>query len=338
MSTGKPLLEVEDLKVHFPVRNEALFGRSRWLKAVDGVSFTINERETLGIVGESGCGKSTLGRTLLRLIPATAGAVRFEGRDILRLGNKAMRGIRRDMQMIFQDPIASLDPRMTVGNIIDEPLTSLFPDMRRPERLERIRDVMQRVGLLPNQINRYAHEFSGGQAQRIGIARALVVRPRLLVCDEPVSSLDVSIKSQVINLLQDMQQEFGLSLLFIAHDLASVRHIASQVVVLYLGHVMEISDRDNIYRKPRHPYTQMLIAAVPVPNPRIARKRKLEVVRGELPSPLDPPSGCPFRTRCPFAIARCKSEYPALRRVGNSQVACHRANETLDLQVVSTGV
>lgn len=338
MNTCKPLLEVEDLKVHFPVRNEALFGRPRWLKAVDGVSFTVGARETLGIVGESGCGKSTLGRALLRLIPATAGAVRFEGRDILQLGSKAMRGIRRDMQMIFQDPIASLDPRMTIGNIIDEPLATLFPDLKRSERRERIRDIMQRVGLLPNQINRYAHEFSGGQAQRIGIARALVVRPRLVVCDEPVSSLDVSIKSQVINLLQDMQEEFGLSLLFIAHDLASVRHIARQIVVLYLGHVMEISDRDSIYNRPRHPYTQMLIAAVPVPNPKVARQRKLEVVRGELPSPLDPPSGCPFRTRCPFAIARCRMEYPSLRQVGNSQVACHRADETLDLQAASTGV
>ncbi|MGH8274091.1 MAG: ABC transporter ATP-binding protein [Gammaproteobacteria bacterium] len=325
--TGKTLLRVRDLKVHFPVASESLFGEKRWLKAVDGVSFELDEHETLGIVGESGCGKSTLARALLRLVPLAGGEVEFAGRNLATLEDKAMRAARRDIQMIFQDPLASLDPRMTVGKIIDEPLATLFPKMRRGERTRRVRAMMERVGLLPNQINRYAHEFSGGQAQRIGIARALVVEPTLVVCDEPVSALDVSIKSQVINLLQDLQRELGLSLIFIAHDLGSVRHISRRVVVLYLGKVMEIADSTALYNNPRHPYTQMLIAAAPIADPGIARQRDLKVVRGELPSPLAPPSGCPFRTRCTYAIERCAQEGPALREVGASRVACHRADE-----------
>lgn len=324
---GKALLRVRDLKVYFPVASERLFGEKRWLKAVDGVSFELDEHETLGIVGESGCGKSTLARALLRLVPLAGGEVDFKGRDLAALKDKEMRGIRRDLQMIFQDPLASLDPRMTVGKIIDEPLATLFPNMHRSERRRRVRVVMERVGLLPSQINRYAHEFSGGQAQRIGIARALVVEPALIVCDEPVSALDVSIKSQVINLLQDLQHELGLSLIFIAHDLGSVRHISRRVVVLYLGKVMEIADSAALYTNPRHPYTQMLIAAAPIADPGIARRRDLGVVRGELPSPLAPPSGCPFRTRCMYAIERCAQEQPALREVGASRVACHRADE-----------
>jgi len=321
------VLRVSGLRVHFPVASKRLFGEKRWLKAVDGVSFEVGAHETLGIVGESGCGKSTLARALVRLVPLAGGAIEFGGRDLAPLSDKAMRAVRRDVQMIFQDPLASLDPRMTVGNIIDEPLKTLFPDMPKGERAKRVRATMQRVGLLPNQINRYAHEFSGGQAQRIGIARALVVEPKLVVCDEPVSALDVSIKSQVINLLQNLQEELGLSLIFIAHDLGSVRHISDRIVVLYLGRVMEIADRDAIYERARHPYTQMLIAAVPIPDPEIARRRRLEVVRGELPSPLDPPSGCPFRTRCAYAVERCAREQPALRRVGASLVACHRADD-----------
>lgn len=336
MNAGK-LLQVEALKVYFPVRSERLFAKTRWLKAVDGVSFEVAERETLGIVGESGCGKSTLGRALLRLVPVAGGRIMFDGHDLLALNEKAMRPLRRQLQIIFQDPLASLDPRMTVGNIIDEPLSSLLPNLRRSERLKRIRESMRRVGLLPNQINRYAHEFSGGQAQRIGIARALVVEPRLMVCDEPVSSLDVSIKSQVINLLQDLQAEFGLSLVFIAHDLASVRHIAERVVVLYLGRVMEVADRDSIYLAPRHPYTRMLIAAVPILDPTVRQKSKLDVVRGELPSPLDPPTGCPFRTRCLYTIERCAAERPELRPVGKSQVACHRAEEISTLSRENNG-
>ncbi len=325
------LLRVRNLRVHFPVPSKHWFGGKRWLKAVDGVSFDVGVNETLGIVGESGCGKSTLARALLRLVPLSGGEIKFDGCDLAALSENAMRAARRQVQMIFQDPLASLDPRMTVGSIIDEPLTTLFPDMPKAERIRRVRATMQRVGLLPSQINRYAHEFSGGQAQRIGIARALVVEPKLVVCDEPVSALDVSIKSQVINLLQDLQRELGLSLIFIAHDLGSVRHISDRVVVLYLGRVMEVADRDTIYDNPRHPYTRMLIAAVPIPDPGIARRQRLEVVRGELPSPLSPPSGCPFRTRCTYANDRCAREVPALRQVSGSLVACHRAEElTLD--------
>lgn len=322
---NESLLEVRGLDVHFPVRDQGLLPRTRTLRAVDGVSFDVHRGEVLGVVGESGCGKSTLSRALLRLIPSTAGSVRFRGRELTGLDARAMRPLRRDMQMIFQDPLASLDPRMTVGEIIAEPLRALLPQMTREERRRRVLDTMQRVGLLPEQVNRYAHEFSGGQAQRIGIARALVVEPALLVCDEPVSALDVSIKSQVINLLLDLRAEHDLTYIFVAHDLASVRHIADRVVVLYLGRVMEIAGRDALYANPRHPYTQMLLSAVPIPDPEQARKRRTSVVRGELPSPLDPPSGCVFRTRCPFADARCAAERPELRTVGDSQVACHHA-------------
>lgn len=321
------LLRVDDLQVHFPVASKQLFGEKRWLKAVDGVSLALFEKETLGVVGESGCGKSTLARAILKLVRITNGSVNFDGVDLASLTEKRMRPIRRKMQMIFQDPLASLDPRMTVGNIIDEPLKTLFPDLKKAERTRQVRSIMDRVGLLPNQINRYAHEFSGGQAQRIGIARALVVKPDLVVCDEPVSALDVSIKSQIVNLLQDIQDEMGLSLIFIAHDLSSVRHISDRVVVLYLGRVMEVASRESIYQRPRHPYTRMLIEAVPVPDPDIARKKQLKAVQGELPSPLSPPSGCPFRTRCLHATERCAKERPALRAMGDGLVACHRAEE-----------
>lgn len=321
------LLTVRGLKVYFPVHSRNLWGTKRWLKAIDNVTFNVNERETIGVVGESGCGKSTLGRAILRLVPATDGHVEFNGADILTLNDRDMRLVRKELQIIFQDPLASLDPRMTVGDIIAEPLKALYPQMRNKERSKKISAIMEKVGLLPNQINRYAHEFSGGQAQRIGIARALVVEPKLVICDEPVSSLDVSIKSQVINLLQDLQHELGLSYIFIAHDLASVRHIANRVVVLYLGQVMEVASRDAIYSNPRHPYTQMLMASVPIPDPEIARKRSLEVIRGELPSPLDPPSGCPFRTRCSYATELCASERPVLRSLGDRLVTCHHSEK-----------
>ncbi len=324
MSDGK-LLEVRDLSVHFPVRGGGLFPRTRMLRAVDQVSFDVHAGEVLGVVGESGCGKSTLSRALVGLVPATAGSVRFRGRELTTLGPAALRPLRRDLQIIFQDPLASLDPRMTVGRIIAEPLRALLPDMDRAERRRRVLDTMQRVGLLPGHINRYAHEFSGGQAQRIGIARALVVEPALVICDEPVSALDVSIKSQVINLLLDLRAAQGLTYVFVAHDLASVRHIATRVLVLYLGRAMEIADRDALYATPLHPYTQMLMAAAPIPDPALARKRPSTVVRGELPSPLDPPSGCVFRTRCPFATDRCSAERPELREVHGSLVACHHA-------------
>ncbi len=333
MEQADKLLEVTDLKVHFTLPGGGWLRNNLILRAVDGVSFSVAPGDTLGIVGESGCGKSTLARALLRLVPVTSGSIKFKGQELTTLDDAAMRRIRRNAQIIFQDPLASLDPRMTVGNIITEPMRALMPELSRTQRHQRVLAMMQQVGLLPSHINRYAHEFSGGQAQRIGIARALVVEPALVVCDEPVSSLDVSIKSQVINLLQNLQSERGLTYLFIAHDLTSVRHIAQRVVVLYLGRVMEVANRDAIYRQPRHPYTQMLIAAVPIPDPRVARQRKVSVVRGELPSPLKPPSGCAFRTRCPWAIERCALERPELRMIGNSQVACHRAEENLGFKL-----
>ena len=324
------LYRVDNLNVHFPVRDKGLWGRSRLLRAIDDVSFAVHRGETLGVVGESGCGKSTLLRALMKLGPVTSGQLAFDGQAIEELDDKAMRPLRRQLQMIFQDPLASLDPRMTVGQIIAEPLQALMPELSASERRDKVQEVMARVGLLPEQINRYAHEFSGGQAQRIGIARALVVEPALVVCDEPVSALDVSIKSQVINLLMDLRDQRGLTYVFIAHDLASVRHIADRVVVLYLGRVMEIASRDALYAKPQHPYTQMLLSAVPIPDPTIARQRQMSVVRGELPSPLNPPSGCAFRTRCPHASDRCAKERPTLRQVGQSQVACHHA-ETISI-------
>lgn len=324
------LYRVDNLNVHFPVRDKGLWGRSRLLRAIDDVSFAVHRGETLGVVGESGCGKSTLLRALMKLGPVTSGQLAFDGQAIEDLDDKAMRPLRRQLQMIFQDPLASLDPRMTVGQIIAEPLQALMPELSASERRDKVQEVMARVGLLPEQINRYAHEFSGGQAQRIGIARALVVEPALVVCDEPVSALDVSIKSQVINLLMDLRDQRGLTYVFIAHDLASVRHIADRVVVLYLGRVMEIASRDALYAKPQHPYTQMLLSAVPIPDPTIARQRQMSVVRGELPSPLNPPSGCAFRTRCPHASDRCANERPTLRQVGQSQVACHHA-ETISI-------
>ena len=326
-----PLLSVRDLRVDFDLGRDGLFGPRRILQAVAGVSFDLAAGETLGIVGESGCGKSTLARAILRLVPASGGSVNFDGTDLLALSAAKMREQRRHLQIIFQDPLASLDPRMTVREIIEEPLRALLPQIPKFERHDRVRAMMQRVGLLPQQINRYAHEFSGGQAQRIGIARALVVKPKLIVCDEPVSSLDVSIKSQIINLLQDLQQEMSLSLLFIAHDLASVRHISHRVLVLYLGRVMELADRDALYTNPRHPYTRALLAAAPDLDPQRARAQPMEPLEGEPPSPINPPSGCVFRTRCPFAIDRCATEVPRLREVGRSHVACHKAEEIFEL-------
>lgn len=319
------LLEVRDLDVHFPVRGPGLLPSMLTLRAIDQVSFDVRPGEVLGVVGESGCGKSTLSRALLRLIPVTAGSVRLRGVELTALDAAAMRPLRRSMQMIFQDPLASLDPRMPIGEIIAEPLTALLPRMHRAERQQRVLRAMQQVGLLPAQINRYPHEFSGGQAQRIGIARALVVEPELVVCDEPVSALDVSIKSQVINLLLDLRAEHGLTYVFVAHDLASVRHIADRVMVLYLGRVMEITDRDALYAQPLHPYTRLLLSAVPIPDPTLARRRRAAPVRDELPSPLALPSGCAFRTRCPLADARCIEQRPLLRQIDGRYVACHHA-------------
>jgi len=297
------------------------------LRAVDGVSFDLEAGETLGVVGESGCGKSTLARAIVALVPATAGEIRFDGQNLVGLDAEQLRQQRRHLQIIFQDPLASLDPRMTVGEIIGEPLRSFFPRMSAAERRTKVIEIMQRVGLMAGYINRYPHEFSGGQAQRIGIARALILHPEVVVCDEPVSALDVSIKAQIVNLLMELQQVYGISLLFVAHDLASVRHISHRVLVLYLGKVMELADSDAIYRAPRHPYTQSLIHAVPVADPRQARARPAKGLEGEPPSPIDPPSGCVFRTRCPYAVERCAAEVPALRQVGESRVACHLAEQ-----------
>jgi len=318
------LLQVRDLKVHFQLRDAKLFGDTVPLKAVDGVSFDLAAGETLGIVGESGCGKSTLGRAVLQLVPATAGSIAWLGRDLSALDKAELKAQRRHMQVVFQDPLASLDPRMTAGDIIAEPLRNYHSDLPSAEIKARVREMMAQVGLLPAMINRYPHEFSGGQCQRIGIARAMILKPQLVICDEPVSALDVSIRAQIINLLMDLQRQFNLSMLFISHDLSVVRHISHRVMVLYLGRVMELADRESLYRTPRHPYTQALMTAVPIPDPDKERAKPRLLVAGDLPSPLNPPSGCVFRTRCPKASAVCAEIAPPLERAGaDHEVACH---------------
>jgi oligopeptide transport system ATP-binding protein len=323
------LLSVDGLRVHFPLVVGGLLRRRRVvLKAVDGVSFTLGPRETLGIVGESGCGKSTLGRAILRLLEPTGGRVIWKGDDLGALDAKAMRRRRREMQIVFQDPLASLNPRMTIGDIIAEPLITHEPQLGRAEVRARVRGMMAQTGLLPQMINRYPHEFSGGQCQRIGVARAMILNPRLIVCDEPVSALDVSIQAQIINLLMELQRAFGLSLLFISHDLSVVRHISQRILVLYLGRMMELADSASLYRHPRHPYTRALISAVPLPDPRREREKRRIVLQGDLPSPLDPPTGCVFRTRCPLAVEICAREVPPVEQVdAGHQVACHRWRE-----------
>ena len=324
-----PLLAVEDLRVHFAVALGSLLRRRHVaLKAVDGVSFALAPGETLGVVGESGCGKSTLGRAILRLIEPTAGRVVWLGDDLARLGGEALRKHRRAMQIVFQDPLAALNPRMTVGDIIAEPLITHEPALGRAAVKALVTDMMAKTGLSPQMINRYPHEFSGGQCQRIGVARAMILKPKLIVCDEPVSALDVSIQAQIINLLMRLQREFGLSLLFISHDLAVVRHISHRILVLYLGRMMELADRDALYAAPRHPYTKALISAVPIPDPSREREKQRIVLTGDLPSPLAPPSGCVFRTRCPLAIRRCAEEVPEVEAIDpGHRVACHRWRE-----------
>jgi oligopeptide transport system ATP-binding protein len=324
-----PLLDVRDLKVHFRVKTQgALIGRYVLLKALDGVSFSLAPGETLGVVGESGCGKSTLGRAVLQLIKPTAGEVVWLGRAIQGLGVSEMRPLRRDMQMVFQDPLAALDPRMTVDEIVGEPLDSFMPALSKAERKGRVQEMLAEVGLSPHMVNRYPHEFSGGQCQRIGIARAMILNPKLIVCDEPVSALDVSIQAQIVNLLMRLQREFNLSLILISHDLSVVRHISHRILVLYLGRVMEVASRDELYANPRHPYTQALISAVPIPDPdREVNKPRL-VLTGDLPSPFEPPSGCLFRTRCPKATALCTEVVPAEEAVSESHtVMCHHWRE-----------
>ncbi len=315
------VLEVEDLKTYFPVRKGLLRRAVGHVHAVDGVSFTIGPGETLGLVGESGCGKTTVGRTVLRLIEPTAGVIRLGGRDITRLGRAELRPLRREMQIIFQDPFSSLNPRMRAGDIVGEPL-KVHATVPPRERRERVAALFARVGLSEAQMGNYPHQFSGGQRQRIGVARALALNPKLIVCDEPVSALDVSIQAQVINLLTDLQRELGLSYLFISHNLAVVEHISHRIAVMYLGRIVEHTDRETLFRKPLHPYTEALLAAVPVPDP--AARRAKRVLQGDVPSPLHPPPGCHFHTRCPYAEARCRSETPRLREIEpGHHVACH---------------
>jgi oligopeptide transport system ATP-binding protein len=322
--TQKPLLSVRRLKVHYPQGGTLPWTRQAPVRAVDDVHFNLYPGETLGIVGESGCGKSTLARALVGLQPVTSGGIAYEGRDLAKLDESGWRALRREIQMIFQDPLASLDPRMTIGEIVAEPLTALCPELDESARKKRVAEMLDHVGLSARHINRYPHEFSGGQCQRVGIARALIVRPKILICDEPVSALDVSVQAQIINLLAQLQREHGLSLLFIAHDLAVVRHISHRVLVMYLGRVMEQATRDDLFAQPRHPYTRALLASAPEATRQAARNRTRTVLEGELPSPADPPSGCVFRTRCPIADSLCAREVPYLRHAGgSSHAACH---------------
>ncbi len=311
------LVGVRDLVKHFPVE-----GSDDVVRAVDGVTFQIFAGETLGLVGESGCGKSTVGRCLLRLIEPTSGHVNFQGRDILALDKKELRQIRREMQIIFQDPYASLNPRMKIGDIVGEPLV-IHNEGTKSERRERVAQLLRRVGLDPDYMDRYAHEFSGGQRQRIGVARTLALNPKLIVADEPVSALDVSVQAQVVNLLQELQQEFRLTYLFISHGLAVVEHISTRVAVMYLGRIVEIAPAAELYAQPLHPYTQALLSAIPIPDPR--QKRKRIILQGDVPTPINPPSGCRFRTRCPIAIEDCAHIDPELREVSPGHaVACIR--------------
>ncbi len=333
MNSRPPVLKVRDLAVHFRIDTGG-FLRHQYhtIRAVDNVSFDVHPAETLGIVGESGCGKSTLARAILGLVRPQAGSVVWLGEDLTALSDEAMRLKRREIQLIFQDPSGSLDPRMTIGEIIGEPLRIFYPSMSRLQVRERVAGMLKLVGLSPEQINRYPHEFSGGQCQRVGIARALVVNPRLVVCDEPVSALDVSVQAQIVNLLKDLQKKLQLSLIFIAHDLSVVRHVSDRVMVMYLGRVMEVADRDRIYLEPRHPYTRALIESVPIPDPVAERARARRSLQGDMPSPLDPPTGCVFRTRCPFAVQACADRVPRLETVQEGQqVACLRQAEISEM-------
>lgn len=319
-ATNENLVEIEHLVKYFPVRAGLLQRVVNWVKAVDDVSFTVKKGETLGLVGESGCGKTTVGRTMLRLIEPTSGSVRFEGRDILKLRGPELKQVRRDMQIIFQDPYASLDPRLPIGESVMEGLH--IHNIGTPqERFEIMIDTLKKVGLEDYHARRYPHEFSGGQRQRIGIARALALRPKFIVCDEPVSALDVSIQSQVLNILKDLQREFGLTYLFVAHNLSVVEHISDRVAVMYLGKVVEVTTRDELYRNPLHPYTQALLSAIPIPDPRLKRKRI--ILKGDVPSPLNPPTGCRFHPRCPIAKDICAQQEPEFRQAQPEHwVAC----------------
>ncbi|MEE8303171.1 MAG: dipeptide ABC transporter ATP-binding protein [Candidatus Tectomicrobia bacterium] len=315
------LLEVKDLKKHFPIKGGVFSKTVGYVYAVDGISFTVHKGETLGLVGESGCGKSTTGRTLLRLIEPTSGEIHFEGQNITEIEKGEMRSLRREMQIIFQDPYASLNPRMTVGSIIGEPL-EIHKIAKGGEKQERVAALLEKVGLRPEDTRKYPHEFSGGQRQRIGIARALALNPKLIVCDEPVSALDVSIQAQVINLLEDLQEEFDLSYLFIAHNLNVVEHISNRVAVMYLGKIVELATDRELYTNPQHPYTEALLSAVPVPDPTAEKKRV--ILQGDVPSPINPPSGCHFHTRCPYKEQICEEVAPEFKDLGGGHwVSCH---------------
>ncbi len=321
------LLEVNDLYMHFPIYRGVVRRQVGAVRAVDGVSFKIFPGETLGLVGESGCGKSTTGRTILQLYKPTSGGVIFEGVDLVALKGEELRHMRRKMQMIFQDPYASLNPRMTVGEIVGEPL-EVHHVTKGKQTIDRVRELLDLVKMNPSFADRYPHEFSGGQRQRIGVARAIALHPDFIVCDEPISALDVSIQAQVVNLLEDLQQKFNLTYLFIAHDLSMVRHISDRVAVMYLGVIMELASRDEIYDNPLHPYTQALLSAVPIPDPVVDAKRKRVILSGDVPSPANPPSGCRFRTRCPIAEALCAEEKPEFRELKPGHfVACHFADQ-----------
>ena len=319
------LLSVRGLKKHFPIKTGVLRRQTGSVYAVDGVSFDVQAGETLGLVGESGCGKSTTARLVLRLIEPTAGQVMLNGVDLRALSSSALKTARSDMQIIFQDPYASLDPRMRVHEIVEEPLVAMNLVTDAKARRERVSDLLETVGLLPDHASRYPHEFSGGQRQRIGVARALAARPKLVMCDEPVSALDVSIQAQIINLLYDLQEEFGFTYVFIAHDLSVVKHVSDRVAVMYLGRIVEIAEADEIYRIPQHPYTQALLSAVPLPDPRLERQRSRIVLEGDVPSPANPPSGCHFHPRCWKAQEICKTTYPKLepKQAGGHLTACH---------------
>ena len=327
--SGKPLLEVTGLRKYFSVKAAGagfMSSKTATVKAVDDISFTIAQGETLGLVGESGCGKTTVGRTILKLEEATGGSIRFAGADITHSSTQEMRAVRRQIQAIFQDPYSSLNPRMTVGQIIGEPLSVYRLVANRKEERERVETLLGQVGLFPYMAERYPHQLSGGQRQRVGIARALALEPTFIVCDEPVSALDVSIQGQIINLLEDLQARLNLSFLFIAHDLAVVRHISDRVAVMYLGRLVEVADRDELYANPAHPYTKALLDAAPVPDPVIERERAPRALKGEIPSPLTPPPGCVFHTRCPIAVEECRREVPGARQIGPRHiVACHKA-------------
>ena len=325
MSDNNTLLDVQNLKMYFPITQGIIIQRHIGdIKAVDDISFSIRAGETMGLVGESGCGKSTTGRAILQLYRPTDGRVYFKGEELTELKGEALRRMRREMQMIFQDPYASLNPRMTVGNIIGEPLEVHSIYSSKAERRERVQELLRIVGLNPYFVNRYPHEFSGGQRQRIGVARALAVNPEFIVCDEPISALDVSIQAQIINLLEDLQAELGLTYLFIAHDLSVVRHISDRIAVMYLGKLAELSDREELYENPLHPYTQALLSAVPIPDPVIEEKRQRIILEGDVPSPANPPKGCNFSTRCPRVMDVCHEVDPEFKDVGGGHwVACH---------------